>query len=112
MAHTPGPWTTGSHGYGNVKGHGSPSKKFRRVRHGDVEVARVWCGEADDNPSDSQPDDLMLILAAPELLEACKYMRDNLVDWIDTSNRNTDSLQGVPVEDFINWVIAKAEGRA
>jgi hypothetical protein len=69
--HTPGPWVNGTHGYGNVKGPGT-SKKFRRVRSGEVEVARVWCGIADDDPRDSSPHDLMLIAAAPELLAALK----------------------------------------
>lgn len=115
MAHTPGPWVAGSHGYGNVKGPGT-SKKFRRVRSGDVEVARVWCGEADDNPRDSSPHDLMLILAAPELLAA---LRD-AVEFIRGSNECLEPSTHSGDQEWIGYcvaleksceeVIAKAEG--
>jgi hypothetical protein len=98
MAHTPGPWTTGSHGYDNVKGFNSnTARKFRRVRHGDVEVARVWCGTTDDDDGriDSSPHDLMLILAAPELLEACQAVAadlEQLLDGDDFSGMSDDEL--------------------
>ena len=71
--HTPGSWAPGSAGYGNVRGPGT-ARKFRRVRSGDIEVARVWCGAADDEPRDSSPHDLMLILAAPDLLAAAEEL--------------------------------------
>jgi hypothetical protein len=109
--HTPGPWVNGTHGYGNVKGPGT-SKKFRRVRSGEVEVARVWCGAADDEPRDSSPHDLMLIAAAPELLEALKLAAALL-----TCASESGALYGRHdihwghLRDGIRGVINKAEGR-
>jgi len=119
MAHTPGPWTRGSHGYAIVKGHGSnTARKFRRVRNGDVEVAHVWCGEADDNPLDSQPDDLMLILAAPDLLAALKRVVDLAncaMDYsgVDAEHTLKRALERISkAKRVCETAIAKAEGRA
>lgn len=100
--HTPGEWMAGSHGYGNVKGPGT-SKKFRRVRSGDVEVARVWCGIADDETRDSNPHDLMLILAAPELLAAARLANKELM-YLGAGSSGSPALVAL-------WsAIAKAEG--
>ena len=103
MAHTPGPWGI--------------------VFHGDVERIRLNGSTVYQVSDVTDPDfpegkprynlaDLHLMAAAPELLEACKYMRDHLVDWLDVSDHQNYSVRGMGVEDFVQWVIAKAEGRA
>lgn len=76
MAHTPGPWTLGSEGWGRKGAFGTPSQRFKRVRSKDCEVARVWCSDDDSTPSP----DLMLIAAAPELLAALRQIVEDVGD--------------------------------
>lgn len=107
MAHTPGPWTTGTHGYGKAR-YSAPSEKFRRVMGGGYELCRVWVGDPDAEPEDAFPDNLRLIAAAPELLDALR----SFIELHDDGSLHIDGSPSTedPVITAARAAIAKAEG--
>lgn len=73
MSHTPGPWTIGPADWMISQKHGVGWRNFPVRAPGWYDVATVYCDE-DDAEQDAN---VNLIAAAPDLLEACKYMLEN-----------------------------------
>ena len=105
MAHTPGPW---EFTWGGAQGH------IALVRLNGSTVYQVSDVTAPDFPSGPPRyclDDLRLMAAVPELLEACKQLRDCLSDWMEIAD--SDDLRDSDSEAIAIAVaaIAKAEGK-
>lgn len=106
MSHTPGPWTIGPADWLISQKYGTGWRLFP-IRSTQVQedgyadgydVATVYCDE-DDAEQDAN---VNLIAAAPDLLEACKYMLENA-----ESQGWSEFMLG-----SARAAISKAEGRA
>ena len=114
MKHTPGPWETGKP-YEHCKNSWfsvvfSPAKTDAFHSPRAAEALGVTKKEAVANAN--------LIAAAPDLLEALKYIRSRLIDpenpnsqqWICSDSLHPDN-DDKSVVDYIQEAIKKAEGR-
>ena len=96
MAHTPGPWEA-KPTYGRIVLNGSSI-------YGVADITGEFAGW--------NPDDLLLMAAAPELLAVCKAIASDLsmFQFTDGEYRLSEQSAGVILQS-LREAIAKAEGR-
>lgn len=111
--HTPGPWVAVDQG--NRLDHlGTPYVTIFGGKSGGLSVASVHCVHPGNQPGDlktARDANARLIAAAPELLAMLKQARE-CIAYCRRAHKDAQSGEGVPIELFIDEVIAKATGDA
>ena len=103
MTHTPGPWTAEPPG---IYGYGADDDKYWAVQTEDERIALVVTDPDEEGQADAQ-----LIATAPNLLDALKKAKDELISLYEQQYPDDESdNETTKVIDYVIATIAQAEG--